>query len=105
MASDAFASNDGQASVARRRFPWRETSMPADDGVVRFKLIDGKKISVRKIARANRNRNGSATANAVGTTNSTAITFLVMADTRYDLPHTRRPPSAESGKISSAGRR
>jgi hypothetical protein len=30
-------------------------------------------------------------------TNSRVITLLVIADTRVDLPHARKPPSRESG--------
>jgi hypothetical protein len=50
----------------------------------------------------------SAIATAVGTTNSRVITLRVIADTRSDLPHSRKPPSAESGncqKAISSGRR
>jgi hypothetical protein len=36
--------------------------------------------------------------NTVGITNSRVITLRVIADTRFDLPRGRKPPSAESGK-------
>src|SRR5258708_39389297 len=36
-------------------------------------------------------------ANNVGTTNSRVITLWVIADTRFDQPQGRKPPSAESG--------
>ena len=61
-----------------------QRSVAAGDGVIGFRLIDRAKIALNRIYGADRERDPEHDGNHVGTINSTVITLLVIAETRFD---------------------
>ena len=81
------------------------TSAAADGGVIGFSLVDEDKAFDCQIDGARIEIPSAMAANTVGTTNCKVIALWIIADTRFDLPHAKIPPSAESGNWKLGARK